>query len=416
MINSDKNNVKNYDLVIVGGGMVGISLALLLAQQQSDWNVLLLEAQAYDNSDNHNNHPSFDSRSTALSWSSRKIFQAAGLWSELESHTSAIKNIHVSDRGHIGLTRISADEAGVDALGYVIENRWIGNVLLKKFTATAVEIMAPERVAKITPLKSGVRLNLEKSGEAIETSLLVIADGANSQTAQKLGIHSDKKPYGQQGIIANIALQDAHNGVAYERFTDQGPMAMLPLPDFDGSPRCALVWTQPPERAAELMTATDKDFLQALQESFGYRMGMVEKVGERVAYPLALTTASEQVRRNIVVLGNAAHSLHPVAGQGFNLSLRDVATLADVLGKAKSAGTDFSSLETLERYQQQRLADQQNTLMFSDNLPKLFAQASSVVALGRNSGLVMMDLLPSLRSRFAKFGMGMANKEAGHGA
>ena len=416
MINSDKNNAKNYDLVIVGGGMVGISLALLLAQQQSDWNVLLLEAQAYDNSDNHNNHPSFDSRSTALSWSSRKIFQAAGLWSELESHTSAIKNIHVSDRGHIGLTRISADEAGVDALGYVIENRWIGNVLLKKFTATAVEIMAPERVAKITPLKSGVRLNLEKSGEAIETSLLVIADGANSQTAQKLGIHSDKKPYGQQGIIANIALQDAHNGVAYERFTDQGPMAMLPLPDFDGSPRCALVWTQPPERAAELMTATDKDFLQALQESFGYRMGMVEKVGERVAYPLALTTASEQVRRNIVVLGNAAHSLHPVAGQGFNLSLRDVATLADVLGKAKLAGTDFSSLETLERYQQQQLADQQNTLMFSDNLPKLFAQASSVVALGRNSGLVMMDLLPSLRSRFAKFGMGMANKEAGHGA
>ena len=396
--------------------MVGISLALLLAQQQSDWKVLLLEAQAYDNSNNHNNHPSFDSRSTALSWSSRKIFQAAGLWSELESHTSAIKNIHVSDRGHIGLTRISADEAGVDALGYVIENRWIGNVLLKKFTATAVEIMAPERVAKITPLKSGVRLNLEKSGEAIETSLLVIADGANSQTAQKLGIHSDKKPYGQQGIIANIALQDAHNGVAYERFTDQGPMAMLPLPDFDGSPRCALVWTQPPERAAELMTATDKDFLQALQESFGYRMGMVEKVGERVAYPLALTTASEQVRRNIVVLGNAAHSLHPVAGQGFNLSLRDVATLADVLGKAKSAGTDFSSLETLERYQQQQLADQQNTLMFSDNLPKLFAQASSVVALGRNSGLVMMDLLPSLRSRFAKFGMGMANKEAGHGA
>ena len=396
--------------------MVGISLALLLAQQQSDWKVLLLEAQAYDNSDNHSNHPSFDSRSTALSWSSRKIFQAAGLWSELESHTSAIKNIHVSDRGHIGLTRISADEAGVDALGYVIENRWIGNVLLKKFTATAVEIMAPERVAKITPLKSGVRLNLEKSGEAIETSLLVIADGANSQTAQKLGIHSDKKPYGQQGIIANIALQDAHNGVAYERFTDQGPMAMLPLPDFDGSPRCALVWTQPPERAAELMTATDKDFLQALQESFGYRMGMVEKVGERVAYPLALTTASEQVRRNIVVLGNAAHSLHPVAGQGFNLSLRDVATLADVLGKAKSAGTDFSSLETLERYQQQQLADQQNTLMFSDNLPKLFAQASSVVALGRNSGLVMMDLLPSLRSRFAKFGMGMANKEAGHGA
>jgi 2-octaprenyl-6-methoxyphenol hydroxylase len=408
--------VKNYDMVIVGGGMVGISLALLLAQQQPDWKILLLEAQAYENSDKRNHHPSFDSRSTALSWSSRKIFQAAGLWSELEPHTSAIKKIHVSDRGHMGLTRISAEEAGVEALGYVVENRWIGAVLLAKLAATRVEMMAPERVAKIVPLKSGVRVNLENSGETIQASLLVIADGANSQTAQKLGIHSDQQPYGQQGIIANIALQDGHDGVAYERFTDQGPMAMLPLPDFDGNPRCALVWTQPPERAAELMGATDENFLKALQEAFGYRMGMLEKVGERVAYPLALTTASEQVRRNIVVLGNAAHSLHPVAGQGFNLSLRDVAMLADVLGKAKSGGRDFSSLETLEDYQQQQLADQQNTLMFSDNLPKLFAQPSSVVALGRNSGLVMMDLLPSLRSRFAKFGMGMANKEAGHGS
>lgn len=411
---SEQSSAEHYDLVVVGGGMVGISLALLLAQQQPHWKLLLLEAQAYDSSGRHS--PSFDSRSTALSWSSRKILQAAGLWSALEPHTSAINNIHVSDRGHIGLTRISAEEADVEALGYVIENRWIGAGLLEKLAATSVEMKAPERVAKVTPLKQGVRLELENSGECIQTSLLVIADGANSQTAQKLGIHSDQQPYGQQAIIANIGLEEAHNGVAYERFTDQGPMAMLPLPDFDGRPRCALVWTQPPGRAAELMAATDEDFLKALQESFGYRMGMLKKVGERVAYPLALTTASEQVRRNIVVLGNAAHSLHPVAGQGFNLSLRDVATLADVLGKAKATGADFSSLETLEDYQQLQLADQQNTLMFSDNLPKLFAQPSAVVALGRNSGLVIMDLLPSLRSRFAKFGMGMANKEAGHGS
>ena len=413
---SPGGSIKNYDLVIVGGGMVGISLALLLAQQQPDWKLLLLEAQAYEGSGKQNNHPSFDSRSTALSWSSRKIFQAAGLWSQLQPHTSAINNIHVSDRGHLGLTRISAEEAGVEALGYVIENRWIGAVLLEKLAETSIEMMAPERVEKMTPLKSGVRVDLAHSGETIQTSLLVIADGANSQTAQKLGILSHQQPYGQQGIIANIGLQDAHHGVAYERFTDQGPMAMLPLPDFDGSPRCALVWTQLPESAEKLMAASDKDFLEALQQSFGYRMGMVKKVGERVAYPLALTTASEQVRRNIVVLGNAAHSLHPVAGQGFNLSLRDVATLADVLGKAKSVGADFASLEILEDYQQQQLADQQNTLMFSDNLPKLFAQPSSAVALGRNSGLVMMDLLPSLRSGFAKFGMGMANKEAGHGS
>ena len=156
--------------------------------------MLLLEAQAYEDSDKQSNHPSFDSRSTALSWSSRKIFQGAGLWSELESHTSAIKKIHVSDRGHIGLTRISADEAGVEALGYVIENRWIGAVLLGKLAATSVEMMAPERVAKIIPLKSGVRIELENSGETIQALATGDRRRRQFQTAEKLGIHSDSNP------------------------------------------------------------------------------------------------------------------------------------------------------------------------------------------------------------------------------
>jgi 2-octaprenyl-6-methoxyphenol hydroxylase len=410
-----QDSIARYDIVIVGGGMVGISLALLLAEQQHPWKVLLLEAQAYQKSDSTQYRPSFDARSTALSWSSRKIFEAAGLWSALQPETSKIEKIHVSDRGHIGLTRIDAHEAGVEALGYVVENRWIGSVLLDKLATTSVEVMAPARAATLKPLKNGMRLTLEGSDHCIESSLVVIADGANSQTAQKTGIYSNQQPYGQQGIIANIALEKPHNGVAYERFTDQGPMAMLPLPDFNGSPRSALVWTEPNDRAEQLIAATDKEFLQTLQERFGYRLGMFVQVGERHAYPLALTTSTEQVRRNLVVLGNAAHSLHPVAGQGFNLSLRDVAVLADVLGDARSCGEDFSALETLESYQQQQLADQQNTLLFSDNLPKLFAQPSSAIALGRNCGLLMMDLIPGLRSRFARFGMGMATKEAGHG-
>ena len=323
-----------YDIVIVGGGMVGISLALLLAEQQHPWNVLLLEAQAYQQSDKAEYRPSFDARSTALSWSSRKIFEAAGLWPALQSQASHIKKIHVSDRGHIGLTRIDAQEAGVEALGYVVENRWIGLVLLEKLATTSVEVLAPARVATIKPLKNSVRLTLEDSEQVVESSLVVIADGANSKTAQKMGIHSNQQPYGQQGIIANIALDKPHDGVAYERFTDQGPMAMLPLPDYQGRPRCALVWTEPAEKAEQLMTASDEEFLQCLQERFGYRLGMLQQVGERHAYPLSLTTSTEQVRRNLVVLGNAAHSLHPVAGQGFNLSLRDVAVLADVLGGA----------------------------------------------------------------------------------
>ena len=189
--------------------MVGISLALLLAEQQHPWKVLLLEAQAYQQSDKAEYRPSFDARSTALSWSSRKIFEAAGLWSALQSQASHIKKIHVSDRGHIGLTRIDAQEAGVEALGYVVENRWIGSVLLEKLATTSVEVLAPARVATIKPLKNGMRLTLEDSEQILESSLVVIADGANSQTAQKIGIHSDQQPYGQQGIIANIALDTA---------------------------------------------------------------------------------------------------------------------------------------------------------------------------------------------------------------
>lgn len=406
-----QSNSANYDLVIVGGGMVGISLALLLAQQNHRWKILLLEAHSFQ----HSGSPSFDARSTALSWSSRKIFEAAGLWSALQAKASKIEKIHVSDRGHMGLTRIDAEEAGVEALGYVVENHWIGTALQEKLATVDVDIIAPAKVGSIKPLKNGMHLTLQESEQIIEASLVVIADGANSKTAQKIGIQSNHQPYGQQGIIANIALESPHGGVAYERFTDSGPMAMLPLTDHQGYSRSALVWTESEHRAAELMAASDEEFLTALQDCFGYRLGKLQKVGERHAYPLALTTSTEQVRRNLVVLGNAAHSLHPVAGQGFNLSLRDVAVLADVLGCARATGEDFSALETLEHYQQQQLADQQNTLMFSDNLPKLFSQPSSAIALGRNSGLLIMDLVPALRSRFARFGMGMATREAGHG-
>lgn len=410
-----QTDTEYYDIVIVGGGMVGISLALLLAHQQHSWKILLLEAQAFHAADKFEYRPSFDARSTAVSWSSRKIFEASQLWDALQSHASPIHHIHVSDRGHLGLTRIDAAEAGVDALGYVIENSWMGRMLMERLAASDVEVVAPARVASMTPLKQGMSITLDDSERNIHAALVVIADGAQSQTAQKMGIQSNTQPYGQQGIIANIAVEKPHDGIAYERFTEQGPMAMLPLPDFEGSARCALVWTKPNEVAEQLMAATDEAFLQLLQDSFGYRLGQLKKVGTRHSYPLALTTASEQVRRNLVVLGNAAHSLHPVAGQGFNLSLRDVAVLAEVLGKARLQGVDFASLDVLQRYQARQLRDQQNTLLFSDGLPKLFAKASSTVAFGRNAGLLMMDLSPGLRTGFAQFGMGMVAKEAEHG-
>ena len=407
----------HYDIVIVGGGMVGISLALLLRAQQP-WNILLIEAQELASSDGPVSgaySSSFDARSTALSWSSKNIYQSIGLWPQLKKHLSAIAQIHVSDRGHVGMTRIDAGDANVDALGYVVENQWLGSVLLNQLTKTDIQLLGSCKLETIEPLASGMRLQLQQADkdlQTIETKLLVIADGADSTTAQQLGIQSQSTPYDQTGIIANVSLEKPHGGVAYERFTDQGPMALLPLADFKGRPRSALVWTQPRAMAETLMAADEQAFLEQLQLRFGYRLGHFKQLGKRVAYPLALTTATEQVRRHLVVMGNAAHSLHPVAGQGFNLSLRDAAALANSLAEA---GDRIGDLAVLQNYQQQQAIDQRNTVLFSDSLPKLFGLSSSIVALGRNSGLLAMDLIPSLRNSFAQFGMGMATREPGNG-
>ena len=414
----------HFDVAIVGGGMVGISLALLLAEQQG-LKILLIESQsmAVQSATQPTYSPSFDARSTALSWASRKIYQSVGLWDRLQLHLSDITQIHVSDRGHGGLTRMTADDADVEALGYVVENRWLGSVLLEHLNQSKVEVHMNSEVAELKPLSSGMQMylkggdsyNSELENHLVEASLVVIADGTESQTAQKLGIYSETTSYNQTAIIANVELGKSHSGIAYERFTDQGPMALLPLSDYDGQHRSALVWARPTEIAEQLMASSDADFLQSLQKIFGYRLGRFKNIGERGSYPLALGIANEQVRRNVLLMGNSAHSLHPVAGQGFNLSLRDAAALASIVQRAREGSRPLGSLEVLEEYYQEQLSDQRNTLMFSDSLTKSFGRSSSLAALGRNAGLLTLDLIPGLRQRFARFGMGMSNTEAKHG-
>ena len=419
-INTQKD-LSHFDMVIVGGGMVGISLALILAAQR-DWKILLVEAQSMKLGSVSNHSASFDDRSTALSWTSRNIYQSIGIWDQLSKHLTDIRQIHVSDRGHGGLTRMSATEAGVDALGYVVENHWLGSVLIDRLAQQSIDVLANTHISSVRPLRDGIEISLKgvKALDSQETSiihsdLLVIADGSNSKTAEKLGIHSKSSSYRQTAIIANIQLEKKHQNVAYERFTDQGPMALLPLSDFKGQHRSALVWVQPEDKAEQLIKAEDTAFLDTLQQRFGHRLGRFKQVGNRLDYPLALTLAAEQVRRNVVVVGNAAHSLHPVAGQGFNLSLRDVAALAARLNIARIQQKDIGALEVLEDYQQQQLVDQRNTLIFSDSLTKFFSGTSSISAVTRNSGLLALDLVPQLRHGFAKFGMGMATSEARHG-
>ncbi|MDA7588738.1 2-octaprenyl-6-methoxyphenyl hydroxylase [Porticoccaceae bacterium] len=422
MSNQSEKGAIHFDMVIVGGGMVGISLALMLAKQ-GEWKILLVESNSLDMTTDSalSYSSSFDARSTALSWTSREIYQSIGLWEQLGTHASGINQIHVSDRGHAGITRMTAEEADVDALGYVVENRWLGSVLMNRLKDEAIEICGNTQIDTLKPRSNGIDISMKVGANSsqeelnVRTDLIIIADGADSMTAHKLGINSRRSAYGQTAIIANIQLNQRHQGVAYERFTDQGPMALLPLPDYKGQYRSALVWAQPEETASQLVEATDEDFLRSLQQRFGHRLGTFKQVGQRTAYNLVLTLASEQVRRNVVVMGNAAHSLHPVAGQGFNLSLRDAAALADKLSEARIQQKSIGSLETLECYYQQQRIDQRNTLVFSDSLTKFFAGPSNVAAMGRNSGLLVLDLVPQLRHRFIKFGMGMTVPEARHG-
>jgi 2-polyprenyl-6-methoxyphenol 4-hydroxylase len=404
-----------FDITIVGGGMVGISLALLLAQQKR-WKVLVLESQPINQGETPQYSPSFDARSTALSWSSRCVFEKMGIWQKIHQQAQAISSIHVSDRGHIGMTRLNAEEANVDALGYVVENSWLGSVLMQQLTEEDISLKGAVKITSIEPKAQSMELAIESDGQQqlINSQLLVVADGGDSACAKMLGIQQHSKAYDHSAIIANISLDQPHNKVAYERFTNQGPMALLPLTDYKNSHRCALVWTQTSDKADELMASDDSVFLSQLQTDFGHRLGQFKQVGERVSYPLALTTSEEQVRRRLVVVGNAAHSLHPVAGQGFNLSLRDIECLSQCLANQPSK-TDAGELGPLLNYQHQREKDQRNTLIFTDNLTKLFGLSSSLVALGRNSGLLMMDLIPTLRNQFAHFGMGTKQLGESHG-
>lgn len=395
----------NYDIAIVGGGMVGASLALLLAHKNPQWKIVLLEARAIARGEYR---PSFDARSTAISYGSVEILQTLGIWSALAQESTAIKQVHVSDAGHFMGGLINAENYQLDAVGYVIPNAWIGQVLDAQLQTQAnIQLLAPAQVDKLTPLQSGVRLQLV-SGEQFTSKLAVIADGSDSPLRGTLGIDVQARDYGQQAIIANVAFSEPHKGVAYERFTEKGPLALLPLGKSTNARESALVLTLPYDVAQDAMAMSDTEFLQHLQERFGYRLGKFMRVGQRYAYDLQLISASEQVRSHVALVGNAAHYLHPVAGQGFNLSLRDCLCLADALLQGESAGKPLGELSVLQSYLQHQQLDQQLTTEFSDKLVRLFSSASLPLIALRHLGFIGLDVLPAVKTRFAAQTMGTA--------
>lgn len=402
-------------IVIAGGGMVGLSLALLLSRDLDQRARISVVEGVAMNASTDSYHPSFDARSTALSFSTATLYRDLGLWQALEPGLGPIESIHVSRRGRFGSSLLTAAEQGWEALGWVVENPCLGQTLLSAVAHRSdIELMCPERVVDAKAISGGMEVRL--SEQALKADLLVIADGAESQLREKLGFLTHRKNYGEHALITNLAFEKSHGGCAFERFTASGPLALLPLPPTAREAnRMALVWTLPPSEAESLQDAAEEDFAAALVDAFGYRLGRVLRTGRRFCYPLSLTEAVEQVRRGCVVLGNAAHALHPVAGQGFNLALRDAAALSAVIKDAVDADLSPGDTAILEAYRAARQSDQAQTIAASDGLPALFMISDPLVSLGRDLALSGMDLVPVLRRQFVHQAAGMAALEVQHG-
>lgn len=389
---------RSVPVAIVGGGMAGLLLALLL-RQAGQRQVLLLETTPLQD-DGLPLAPSFDARSTALSAGTLQVFDQLGLRETLLEQAEPILSVDVSRKSRLGQVRINAAEEGLPMLGAVTENRWLGRVLLAAVARVGgIELRAPCAVRNARRQPDGYLIETEQ-GESIHCRLLVAADGAYSRVRQAFGLDARHQDTGHEAIFANIELQRDHGGVAWERFLDAGPMALLPLPGR----RMALVWTGTQRRMAPLLECPSEQFIAALQDDFGIdRLGPIARIGSRHRYPLVLTHAIGQVVPFGVVVGNAAHTLHPVAGQGFNLSVRDLALLAQTVGDSETPG----ALTGLQRYHAARAADQQQIVQASRLLPELFRATWGPFAHSRQLGLVAMDLWPRLRSGFAARAMGV---------
>lgn len=397
-MNQSLQNIKqdsSYDVIIIGAGMVGASAALCFAQTEKS--VLLIDAFELS-SPKGIYTPSYDARSTALSWGSKDIFEQMGIWDQLKQHVQAINTVHVSQKGRFGTTRMDASELQHDALGYVIPNQWLGQCLLSAIKLDNITLCSPAKVVNIKSDQHGKSLTLKDQDVTclVNTPLLVVADGNNSETSKLLGIEHSVEPYQQHALIANITTELPNNGVAYERFTKQGPLALLPLSDKVS----ALVWTHDNQDIEHTMSLSDEAFCHKLQSQFGDRLGSIIKVGKRDTYPLKLVRAQEQFRPGVVLLGNAAHSLHPVAGQGFNLALRGVASLISCLQENQQQAA-------LNAFYTQQKLDQDRTIHMSDQLVKVFGHDSALLAIARDFGLIGLNNISIFKTLFAKTAMGI---------
>jgi len=394
-----------YDVLIVGGGMVGASLAVALMPLKLK--VGMIDAYEFGVAE----QPSYDDRAIALSYGSSRIYSGMGLWKVLSPQTTAIEKIHVSDRGHFGAARLSATQEKVPALGYLVESRILGKQLYDILAESDVDIIAPAMVDALQQSDSGLDITINQKGKtsSLTTKLLVAADGTQSKVRQLSGIGFNRSEYHQAAVIANVSTEKPHNNQAFERFTATGPIALLPLTEN----RCSLVWTHDTKNGTEsfdeTMSLNDDAFIQKLEDEFGYRLGRFTKVGKRSSFPLALVTSEKNTATRTVIIGNASHTMHPVAGQGLNLALRDIAVLADLIAEHPD---DTGCDALLKGYESQRKGDLKTTVKYTDSLVRLFSNDHFLLGHARAGGLLAVDRILPMRKWLTRQSMGINYRQS----
>lgn len=396
-------------VIIVGGGMVGLSLSLMLAK--ANIAVKLLEAVKYPNYDDQNvapYHSSFDARNTALSRRSVQIYQKLGLWDALQQHATPILQVHITEQGSFGKARLIAEQEKVESFGQVIENAWLGRVLLTQVRQQPlIELIDGVQVTALTQDAEQVHIEAQRGEEILklESKLLIAADGRDSFCRQAIGVGVDVHDYDQVAIVTTVQTSKPHEHVGFERFSALGPLALLPLP---GEYRRSVVW--PVKKGTEnewLGEENDQHFLSALQQTYGDRAGKFEKTGKRFSYPLSQVLAHKQAVGRVILMGNAAHTIHPVAGQGFNLCLRDADVLVRYLVNQLTTSTDLGNPDNLLAYEQARLSDQQRVIKFCDTVVRGFSNQNPLLKLIRNTGLIAFDVIPGVKPLVANYAMGL---------
>ncbi|WP_083499600.1 UbiH/UbiF/VisC/COQ6 family ubiquinone biosynthesis hydroxylase [Psychrobacter piscatorii] len=413
--------ITDQQVLIVGGGHVGLSFALLLAHHGIA--STLLEKNRYPTispTDDRTRSHYLDSRNTALSRRTVQIYQEIGLWDELQSHACRIDSVQISEQGSFGRAQLNKVEEKVESFGQVIENAWLGRkLLLAAQQSPLVTLVDNASVNAVAQQADGVTLSFSNDDAAeneqqLQASVLVACDGRDSTVRQLLNIGTTTYDYQQTAIVGVVETNRRHEHVAIERFSPAGPLAVLPLtdPEGDGNDeyqqgyRRSVVWVCPTGEETKYLE-DDAQFLQTLQQAFGQRAGTFVAAGRRGAYPLSRVLADKQVEGRCVIMGNAAHTLHPVAGQGFNLCMRDAHVLAQMMSAQVLKGEDIGNAQLLKRYEKARQTDQKRVIRFCDAVVHGFTHPNPAIKFVRNMALLAFDKLPNIKPLVATYAMGL---------